>query len=437
MLTYTLNSKQLIWRFDGTPENQKLINFVCLDSNNCYAFHDGHEGWDDFQRVYYSKDKGRSWIEKFTIESYKEDWDIHTNNTDDLAAIDTNHFYFGMDTKSMLKYTNDGGRTINYLQFPDSNSIIQHVVMFDTLKGLVYTRDKFYRTFDGWDTFDTLQTNYSGLYYKKQIMNDSIIRWIYSNNIDAEFGVHGARYLIDYNINTNTDTIIYGFEEEYRVNDLKHSLSGLFFVNDSLGFICGYRRWNNTSYAGNDLIYKTTDGGSSWREVLNADNGSPFGLYEIAFANEKYGVTVGADGKLYETQDGGENWTYYPEPGEFVGLSAHVMFAGSTCIVGDLNGNLWTWEEPNGIVEEIIMEEEIKVIQTAEELKISIRDLQYRQYRIEIVDIMGRKVIDGSIKSNAVGNVFYSVDLQELNVGSYFFALSFEGVALHTGKFVK
>ena len=437
MLTFiTLPAKELILRNGNLVEEFALDGLICLDSNDCYAVFIGEVDLNLYNSIYHSKNQGRKWEEKLTIDVRKETWGIRAYNIQSFTAIDSNHFYIGSFGYSIFKYTNDGGKTMNYLQLTEYNNAVWHTVMFDTLKGFVYNTGTFFRTFDGWKTYDSLKKNHTGTYFSKQILNDSIVRWIYANNIDSSFGLKGASYIIDYNVNTHKDSIIYGFEKEYKIDDLEHTLDDIFFVNDTLGFICGYRRFNNIGWAGNDLIYKTTDGGQSWREVLFEVNGSPFGLTKIAFANESYGITVGSRGKIYETQDGGETWTYYPAEDDLIASVIYLSFAGTTAIIGEHRGGIWTWEEPTSVNKELETKENIKVIQTIEELKISIKDPSYLKYRIEIINILGIKQIDRPINSGT-GNVYYPIDIKQLNKGTYFYALSLNGATIYTGKFIR
>lgn len=59
---------------------------------------------------------------------------------------------------------------------------------------------------------------------------------------------------------------------------------------------------------GLDIITHTSDGGRSWRTQLKAQIGRPFGLTDVAFADELNGLAVGLEGKLLRSTDGGETW---------------------------------------------------------------------------------------------------------------------------------
>ncbi|MCO5250233.1 MAG: hypothetical protein M9949_02285 [Candidatus Kapabacteria bacterium] len=83
-------------------------------------------------------------------------------------------------------------------------------------------------------------------------------------------------------------------------------------------FVCGS---SNTisGGTGHDAIYKSTDGGITWRRMLDLyslrnkfydHDIQPFGLQSIAFKDSLTGITVGQFGKIVYTHDGGESWTY-------------------------------------------------------------------------------------------------------------------------------
>ena len=61
------------------------------------------------------------------------------------------------------------------------------------------------------------------------------------------------------------------------------------------------------------LIYRTTDGGSSWTEQLS-DN-SPGQYNAMRFSDLNHGWVVGTNGKVIKTTNGGGNWTFVSNSG--------------------------------------------------------------------------------------------------------------------------
>lgn len=86
-------------------------------------------------------------------------------------------------------------------------------------------------------------------------------------------------------------------------SSLDHHLSGIFFVDDMLGFICGD--------AG--TIIRTKDGGTNWEELNTGVIGV---LNDVYFIDENNGFACGWN-VMIKTEDGGESWTapeFFPIP---------------------------------------------------------------------------------------------------------------------------
>ncbi|MEP7171219.1 MAG: YCF48-related protein [Bacteroidota bacterium] len=91
-----------------------------------------------------------------------------------------------------------------------------------------------------------------------------------------------------------------GFPPNYR-----SPLRKIFFVNDSLGFICGGGKFE----AG--IIFKTADQGLNWTLTT-----FQYELRGILFLNDQTGYACGF-GVMLKTTDSGNNWTVIKSPNEF------------------------------------------------------------------------------------------------------------------------
>jgi photosystem II stability/assembly factor-like uncharacterized protein len=84
-------------------------------------------------------------------------------------------------------------------------------------------------------------------------------------------------------------------------------------------------------------VYKTTDGGASWRKVFT--NSEPTGFWDaIAFWDRKHGAVFGDPVRgrfqVFTTADGGETWTSVPDAGMPAALENEGAFAASgSCLV--------------------------------------------------------------------------------------------------------
>lgn len=79
------------------------------------------------------------------------------------------------------------------------------------------------------------------------------------------------------------------------------NLSGIHFINQATGYICGYY-----GIIGNSSIHKTTDGGNTWigQNIPSVQN-----LYDIKFYDSNLGFAAGRGLKILVTTNGGTNWT--------------------------------------------------------------------------------------------------------------------------------
>ncbi len=85
----------------------------------------------------------------------------------------------------------------------------------------------------------------------------------------------------------------------------------------------------NTGYlSGDDMIFKSTDGGASWKKL---NIGTDPRVWGCAFYDTQNGVAVGGgcDGSMhfYRTTNGGSNWTLTSQPGLSSGLSDAVIYS--------------------------------------------------------------------------------------------------------------
>jgi photosystem II stability/assembly factor-like uncharacterized protein len=71
-----------------------------------------------------------------------------------------------------------------------------------------------------------------------------------------------------------------------------------YFLNTDTGFI-----------SGDEVVYKTTDGGDTWNSYSAAT------LHHIHFLTENIGCGSEYEGGIYTTEDGGQTWNYYYDGG--------------------------------------------------------------------------------------------------------------------------
>lgn len=81
------------------------------------------------------------------------------------------------------------------------------------------------------------------------------------------------------------------------------NFTSLFALDSQTIFVCGLGGY----------IFKTTDGGNSWKRLRNGGNISypQYRLWDIYFANVHEGYAAGENGLLLYTSDGGEHWSEF------------------------------------------------------------------------------------------------------------------------------
>ena len=88
-------------------------------------------------------------------------------------------------------------------------------------------------------------------------------------------------------------------------------------------------------------IYRTTDGGKSWRKLNGLTDQS---IYDISFADEKNGWAVGRRGFVIHTSDGGDTWeqqTIERKPPQHL-FAVKAINANTAWAVGDWGGRYYT-----------------------------------------------------------------------------------------------
>jgi hypothetical protein len=85
--------------------------------------------------------------------------------------------------------------------------------------------------------------------------------------------------------------------------------NSIYFIDKNIGFITG--GVINAGDSKDDAIYKTTDGGNSWYEVLNQYNQpASWGIYDIVMVKDQYGIATSKTGLVYNSTDQGETWEF-------------------------------------------------------------------------------------------------------------------------------
>lgn len=227
--------------------------------------------------VYKTMNGGSSWQKIFSV-SGKCIYDVSFVN-------DTLGYACG-ENLLLLRTTDGGINWVDQSQIQGKptkgyNSTLRKIVHIGSTAyvsgGGNFSEGVMYKTFDG------------GNWWLYNIFDNELRGACFINKYTGYFAAYGTIY------RTNDST--YSFNKLSIDNDFFVSID---FVNTNTGYACGY----------NGGIYKTTDGGNSWKEQLknNNDVNHTRHFNQLKFINENEGYAVGNNGLIMYTDNGGNDW---------------------------------------------------------------------------------------------------------------------------------
>ncbi len=334
------------WKQVHYEQFEEFSTINCTNPNNCFAsLHHGGgfegAGWSLLK----STDQGRTWTLLFKSKNVYEQEEPQIFYVNECVSPRPDYYFVASDDGAIILKSTDGGKTFRKLIL---NSIwggyIDNFAMWDSSYGFATSKNNYYTTTDGWETFEThpFPVDKSGFYQPLFMDSNTVAMMRYTR---PPLDTHNHMTFMKYYMKENKwDTLFY-FGAEYKqwLDAPKH----IYFVNDSLGFSCGSGVSSSSLPTGHyyDIIYKTTDGGENWELIHKELKYPEKGFYNnIAFADENNGITVGYWGKIAMTNDGGETWVYErPEAMEHC-RKMLVTWAGHTPLIGTWDAGIFRYE---------------------------------------------------------------------------------------------
>ena len=179
--------------------------------------------------------------------------------------------------------TTDGGDMWDPININNDKHDKQYVYFADENLGFISGNSTLYRTTDGGDSWDTLAVGHNN-----QNLNSKVT---FINSTTGFFGKKGQVFKTTDKGDTWTDAPI----------DINSVPKQIQFVGDSIGYLICV---SDTFGVPIHLLYKTTDGGSSWVDLTDELPGSTsFGA--MFFTDDSTGYLVGPRGKIIKTTTGG------------------------------------------------------------------------------------------------------------------------------------
>ncbi|MFH1051428.1 MAG: Ig-like domain-containing protein [bacterium] len=325
------------WHQVNDFENNKVKALNCPDSNNCFAL--VQFSW--FTRLYKSTNQGKSWNIIYQSDPLNES-PSGLINSETGVSPNPDYYFIAMWDYRVIKKSTDGGSTFMSVNLDPQDISNKHmyIAMYDTNYGFASSGNNYYITKNGWESFEkfTKIVNPSSLYSPVFLDTNTILM------PSIGFGNGLGSAFLKYDININKFDTLSFFEKEPDSLYMP-DINDITFLNDSLGFACGMQ---HTGLGANkwDIIFRTKDGGYTWERLLKQWTYPSFGLQDIAFYDEENGVAVGAGGKIYSTNDGGDNWVLNERPPE-VTVNTYtlcVAWAGRTPLIGTWDAGIFRYE---------------------------------------------------------------------------------------------
>ncbi|MCK5743068.1 MAG: T9SS type A sorting domain-containing protein [Chlorobi bacterium] len=404
---------------------QEYINtFQCVDSSNCYAF--ANEVTGRANRIYKSTDQGNLW------EVIYEDYYDSLEEINKCFVLDTSNIFMTYGGDFFIDKSTDGGQTFRrtIFEYPgrEFKGYVTDIQMYNKDIGLVISTNDLFYTKDGWDTYKALilgNYQYAG----------APIFFIDSNNVGISAYSSNSSTFHKFNLDDESWSSYY-VPNPLPEGEKDRTISRISFVNDSVWYACGYQDNKADNYV-KDLIWKTVDKGKQWDLIFENSPEESYPISAISFRDEKHGMAAGSWGKVLETEDGGKTWDYIEVPivegdgYELFTIMVRAVLAGQYNIVSSLRGGIYRYEDPVSVQESEFKDATFKINQTPENLTINISDENHRKYRLQIVDMQGKIMYEGSLLY-ILENV---VSLSGFSSGVYVYRITCEGTLARSGKF--
>jgi photosystem II stability/assembly factor-like uncharacterized protein len=411
---------QEYWRLsDSTAYNYTTPykGIDCFDSLNCVAVCNEGDFWP-IARL--TSDGGKTWHQIFrdtSIYDYeKKEFIWQHRRVLDVAYPDSN-LIFLLHDYGVYWYSTNKGETWEKPGNMNGFEMLQNWSNFYNSEIGGFTQAlSAYVTYDGCKTFKEIT------FPNKYILFEDIA-FPDENNIYALCYNHDnwgntTRILKSSNRGMDWDTLPIPPVRIRRI---------LFF--DTLnGF--GYGMHRVASLRDNSVILKTTDGGYSWKIILDTLIGSKQnGLIQMSFAPDRInGITMGYSDQLLRTSDGGETWFTFEEYYSYMDdwpSDVHQITSNRFFILNQSQGEIWEYNEdgftsvsPIEIADDILLYPN----PASDYIEINIPPLERGTGDVALVvsvfDVLGIEHPATSWYPSKEGNV--RIDVSSLSPGVYF-----------------
>lgn len=232
-----------------------------------------------------------------------------------------------VESNNYIIKTVDGGKNWQVINMGYPNHIIYNIHFLNSDIGwAVGSSRTILKTTDGGSTWSVVRRDIYGsnTQYRSVFFLNSQKGWVVGENDKILFTIDGGVNWDEKNTNTNTYTSLIDIHFINENKGIAVGTSGLLITTNDGGnswqvnqkMITDFRNRNDKCQFisetvgwvfSNEAIYKTIDGGNTWGLQEVATNGGF--VINGYFIDELHGLSVGNNGKIVFTHDGGLNWS--------------------------------------------------------------------------------------------------------------------------------
>lgn len=261
----------------GTEEDLVRVSFV----NEKMGWAAGRNG-----TIIHTANAGKTWITQYNIKALP---------TEIFFLNEREGWITGSNPIGVLFQTRDSGKTWQRVE-TDINRAIASIYFFNSQIGWILAGEEVYWTPDGgkkWEKSKLPIGKLSGHRVGGGAIEGLGMDWHYG---DIVFTSEKQGWAVVNQWVFHTEDGGKTWIMQLNAGDMSYGLGHISFNGEKNGCVSGW------------TIYCTEDGGKIWQERLGLEPGDSKMLGGVALTGQSEGWTVGNDGRIMKTQDGGKNW---------------------------------------------------------------------------------------------------------------------------------
>lgn len=398
------------WKEIDINSTHQLRRIVSIDSNTCYAIP------QYYQEVFKTTDGGENWFSVMYKQNYHRELYSIFAPKPDLILISCD--------KGIIIRTENQFETYEEI-FVGKEVRLENFDMFDENYGICGSNIELFKTTDGGKTWEELSMPEECDCFQEVVMAGKEKIFMHGLNLQNQL----FYYSLSENGGKDWATV-----ERYNPATLELYPSNTVFIDESTGVYVGKKMEGNQGLAGKSVIFKTIDGGMSWEPKLDSSLEYLSGLSRVRYYDENTLYACGANSYIYNSTDGGENWTVTLTPDIPDGYFTDFAYLTRDKLVFTCsNGKFYKYEKGSNSIEEIFapQRENISIfpnpVASQEAINIKINMENVNKVSIRLFSMDGREIEPASeIKINGANTISYNPG-SKLQSGMYLLEITING----------